>query len=124
MDVFEADLLAFTDDWRLSDQAVSTVDGYVIAISRRCHCDGAFVRRGPRSKPSLRQRSRLMIAVAVGGGLAPILLVLALDRTPAGQVSLFLNLELVATTVIARLFLQEHIGRRAASGTVLVVLGV
>jgi drug/metabolite transporter (DMT)-like permease len=65
----------------------------------------------------------LLVAVAVGGGLAPVLLVLALDRTPAGQVSLFLNLELVATTVIARLFLREHIGRRAAAGIVLVVLG-
>ena len=82
-----------------------------------------FVRRGRTSKPSRHQRTRLLIAVAVGGGLAPVLLVLALDRTPAGQVSLFLNLELVATTVIARLFLQEHIGRRAAAGIVLVVLG-
>jgi drug/metabolite transporter (DMT)-like permease len=51
------------------------------------------------------------------------LLVLALDRTPAGTVSLFLNLELVATAVIARVFLQEHIGRRAGLGIALVVLG-
>ena len=82
-----------------------------------------FVRRGPSAKPTRDQRTRLLVAVAVGGGIAPILLVLALDRTPAGQVSLFLNLELVATTVIARLFLQEHVGRRAAAGIVLVVLG-
>jgi drug/metabolite transporter (DMT)-like permease len=71
----------------------------------------------------LRQRSRLMIAVTFGGGLAPVLLVLALDRTPAGTVSLFLNLELVATAVIARVFLQEQIGRRAGMGIVIVVLG-
>ena len=82
-----------------------------------------FALREQRSTASLRQRSRLMIAVALGGGLAPVLLVLALDRTPAGTVSLFLNLELVATAVIARVFLQEHIGRRTGMGIVIVVLG-
>jgi drug/metabolite transporter (DMT)-like permease len=82
-----------------------------------------FALREQRSTASHRQRSRLMIAVAVGGGLAPVLLVLALDRTPAGTVSLFLNLELVATAVIARVFLQEQIGRRAGLGIVIVVLG-
>jgi drug/metabolite transporter (DMT)-like permease len=63
------------------------------------------------------------VAVGFGGGLAPVLLVLALDRTPAGTVSLFLNLELVATAIIARVFLQEQIGRRAGFGIVIVVLG-
>lgn len=79
--------------------------------------------RERRSTATLRQRSRLLVAVGLGGGLAPVLLVLALDRTPAGTVSLFLNLELVATAVIARVFLQEHIGRRAGLGIVIVVLG-
>ncbi len=82
-----------------------------------------FALREQRSKGSSRQRSRLMLAVGFGGGLAPVLLVLALDKTPAGTVSLFLNLELVATAVIARVFLQEHIGRRAGLGIVIVVLG-
>lgn len=82
-----------------------------------------FALRERRSTATLRQRSRLLIAVAFGGGLAPVLLVLALDRTPAGSVSLFLNLELVATAVIARVFLREHIGRRAGLGIVIVVLG-
>ena len=82
-----------------------------------------FALRDQRSTASVRQRSRLSVAVAFGGGLAPVLLVLALDRTPAGTVSLFLNLELVATAIIARVFLQEHIGRRAGLGIVVVVLG-
>ena len=82
-----------------------------------------FALREERPTTTLRQRSRLMIAVAFGGGLAPVLLVLALDRVPAGTVSLFLNLELVATAVIARVFLKEHIGRRAGLGIVIVVLG-
>jgi drug/metabolite transporter (DMT)-like permease len=82
-----------------------------------------FARRETWSLGTRGQRSRLLLAVGVGGGLAPILLVLALHRTPAGTVSLLLNLELVATVVIARVFLQEHIGRRAGLGIVIVVLG-
>ena len=82
-----------------------------------------FVRRSADAVPSRRQRLRLMLAVGLGGGLAPVLLVLALQRTPASQVSLLLNLELVATTVISRVFLREHIGPRASTGIVLVVLG-
>ncbi len=82
-----------------------------------------FALRERHTPATGRQRARLFAAVALGGGLAPVLLVLALDRTPAGTVSLFLNLELVATAVIARVFLQEHIGRRAALGITIVVLG-
>lgn len=82
-----------------------------------------FALRERRSPGTRRQRSRLLLAVGFGGGLAPVLLVLALGRTPAGTVSLFLNLELVATAVIARVFLQEHIGRRSGLGIVIVVLG-
>ena len=82
-----------------------------------------FAVRDPRATSSRRQRLRLLLAVCLGGGVAPVLLVLALDRTPAATVSLFLNLELVATVVIARVFLQEHVGRRAGFGIVIVVLG-
>lgn len=82
-----------------------------------------FALREARSTVTGRQRVRLFVAVGFGGGLAPVLLVLALNRTPAGTVSLFLNFELVATAIIARVFLQEHIGRRAGLGIVIVVLG-
>ena len=82
-----------------------------------------FAVREPRSATLVRQRLRLLIAVSLGGGLAPVLLVLALNRTPAGTVSLLLNLELVATAVIARVFLQEHLGRRAGIGIVIVLAG-
>jgi drug/metabolite transporter (DMT)-like permease len=82
-----------------------------------------FALREQRPTATRSQRNRLLMAVGFGGGLAPVLLVLALDRTPAGTVSLFLNLELVATAIIARVFLQEHIGRRAGLGIVIVVLG-
>ncbi len=82
-----------------------------------------FLVREQRSSATAGQRWRLLLAVVVGGGLAPVLLVLALDRTPAGTVSLLLNLELVATALIARMFLREHIGRRAGVGIAVVVAG-
>jgi drug/metabolite transporter (DMT)-like permease len=82
-----------------------------------------FALRGPRPNGTRRQRSRLLLAVVVGGGVAPVMLVLALDRTPAGTVSLLLNLELVATVVIARVFLREHVGVRTAVGIIIVVVG-
>ena len=81
---------------------------------------GISTRHSPQ--PGL-QRSRLAVAVVVGGGVAPVLLLLGLDRTPAGTVSLLLNFELVATVVVARIFLNEHIGRRAVLGIGIVVLG-
>jgi drug/metabolite transporter (DMT)-like permease len=84
---------------------------------------GPLLRAGTVRAPTRRQRSRLIVAVGLGGGLAPVLLVLALERASSAQVSLLLNLELVATTVIARVFLREHIGRRTGTGITLVVLG-
>jgi drug/metabolite transporter (DMT)-like permease len=82
-----------------------------------------FAVRTEHARTTRRQRARLLVAVGLGGGIAPVLLVLALDRMPAGSVSLFLNLELVATAVIARLLLQEHVGRRAGLGITIVLLG-
>jgi drug/metabolite transporter (DMT)-like permease len=82
-----------------------------------------LARRAPRPHANGHQRSLLAIAVVLGGGLAPVLLVLALDRTPAATVSLLLNLELVATALIAWLFLHEQIGRRTAVGIAMVVSG-
>jgi drug/metabolite transporter (DMT)-like permease len=59
----------------------------------------------------------------LGGGVAPVLLLLALDRTTSGTVSLLLNLELVATVLVARIFLREQIGQRTAIGISIVVVG-
>lgn len=82
-----------------------------------------FARRDQRSKVAARQRVRLSVAVVLGGGVAPVLLMLALARTPAGTLSMLLNLELVATAVIARVLLREHIGARASAGITMVVVG-
>ena len=52
-------------------------------------------------------------AIIAGGILAPIILMISLQNTPASTASLLLNFEGVGTTLIALLFFKEAIGRRA-----------
>jgi drug/metabolite transporter (DMT)-like permease len=73
--------------------------------------------------PSLARRganlARLAGVVVFGGALAPVLLLAALGRAPAGSVALWLNLEVVATALLARIFFHEHL---AARGTLALLL--
>jgi drug/metabolite transporter (DMT)-like permease len=85
----------------------------VLPLARRRGSGGGIVRRGGRP---------LVVAVAAGGFLGPLLLAAGLSRTPAATASLLLNLELVATIVLAVLFFGEHIGRRIALGSALVAV--
>jgi len=82
-----------------------------------------FQRREPKPTDLAPRRGLLLLTVVLGGGVAPVLLLLALHRTTSGTVSLLLNLELVATAVIAHLFLHEQIGRRTAVGIGMVFAG-
>jgi drug/metabolite transporter (DMT)-like permease len=52
-------------------------------------------------------------AIITGGIIAPIILMIGLQNTPASTASLLLNFEGVATTLIALLFFRESISRRA-----------
>ena len=52
-------------------------------------------------------------AILAGGILAPIILMISLQNTPASTASLLLNFEGVATTLIALLFFHESISGRA-----------
>ena len=81
------------------------------------------LRRPPSIRSLRRGGNRLAVAVIVGGALAPVLLAAGLARTPAATASLLLNLELVATVLLAAAVFHEHIGSRVARGTVLVVSG-
>lgn len=67
-----------------------------------------------------RAAGRLAVAVVAGGAAGPVLLAAGLARTPAATASLLLNLELVATTVLAAVVFREHVGRRVGVGTALV----
>jgi drug/metabolite transporter (DMT)-like permease len=56
-------------------------------------------------------RRRLACAVVAGGVVAPVLLLLALQRAPASVVSLWLNLELALTALLGVAFFGEHLHR-------------
>jgi drug/metabolite transporter (DMT)-like permease len=62
------------------------------------------------------------VAVVVGGAIGPALLVAGLARTDSATASILLNLELVATVVLAATVFHEHLGRRVVAGTALVTL--
>jgi drug/metabolite transporter (DMT)-like permease len=77
----------------------------------------------PASRGLHKAAGRLALAVVVGGAAAPVLLAAGLARTAAATASLLLNLELVATVLLAAVLFHEHIGPRVAAGTALVVTG-
>lgn len=58
-----------------------------------------------------RNRMRLLGAVVFGGGVAPVLLLIGLQHALAASVSMWLNLEVVATAVLGVWFFREHLGR-------------
>ena len=64
---------------------------------------------------------RLSGAVVFGGVLGPVLLLTGLSLASAASVSLWLNLETVATAVLARVFFKEHLGRATWLAVALVI---
>jgi len=65
----------------------------------------------------------LSAAILLGGAVAPALLMLGLERTPATDASLLLNLESVLTAVFAWVAFREATDRRIVLGMLLIVLG-
>jgi drug/metabolite transporter (DMT)-like permease len=61
-------------------------------------------------------------AIISGGILAPIILMISLQNTPASTASLLLNFEGVGTTLIALLFFKEAISRRAWAAIIVITL--
>src|SRR5258706_3644832 len=61
-------------------------------------------------------------AIISGGILAPIVLMISLQNTPASTASLLLNFEGVGTTIIALLFFKEAISRRAWTAIIVITL--
>ena len=83
---------------------------------------------GARSAPHeapLRGTDWLWLAGAtIAGGIAgPVLLMNGLARTTAATASLLLNLEAVATALIAWLVFREHTSRRMVAGMSVILLG-
>jgi drug/metabolite transporter (DMT)-like permease len=66
--------------------------------------------------------TRLCGAVVFGGVLGPALLLTGLSLSSAASVSLWLNLETVATALLARFFFKEHLDRTTWLAVALVVV--
>jgi drug/metabolite transporter (DMT)-like permease len=67
-------------------------------------------------------RVKLLGAVLAGGVIAPLCLVYGIKFGKASEVALLLNLETVATTIIAWLIFKEQVSRYVWIGKVLIVL--
>lgn len=78
-----------------------------------------------RSEARLQRKDLPWLAgtVLFGGGLAPLLLMSGLQRTPASTGSLLLNLEVVFTAGIAWIVFREKFSVRVAIGMAAVVAG-
>ncbi len=61
-------------------------------------------------------------AIISGGILAPIVLMISLNSTPASTASLLLNFEGVGTTLIALFFFRESVSRRALAAILVITL--
>ena len=80
---------------------------------------------GATREATLRRADLPVLAgvVLFGGVVAPVLLLLGLERLPASEASLLLNLETPLTVLLAVALFGEHAGLRVITGTALVVLG-
>ena len=85
-----------------------------------------FVRtRGRRGEASLRRADvpRLAGVVVAGGIVAPVLLMLGLERVSGIAGSLLLNLEGPLTLLVGIVVVHEYLGRRAALGSGVIFAG-
>ena len=82
-----------------------------------------FSLRGGSRRLATQPRNLSMLAGAVlfGGALGPVLLLIGLAQAPAASVALWLNLETVATAVLAWAFFREHLDRRTWFAVLLTV---
>ena len=69
------------------------------------------------------QKRKLFGAIVSGGILAPLCLTYGIQKGTAFEVSVLLNLESVATTLIAWILFKEHVGRAVWTGKALLVVG-
>jgi drug/metabolite transporter (DMT)-like permease len=91
---------------------------------------GAFValsviRRRPRPEARLRRADapRMALMILAGGIVAPVLLLLGLERVTGVAGSLLLNLEGPFTIVIGVAVFREHLPRQALAGAIVIFTG-
>lgn len=81
------------------------------------------ITRAPRVRLDAASRLPLVGAIAFGGILGPVLLMLGLAAMPSSGASLLLNAESVFTAVIAWVVFRENVDRRVLLGMVAIVAG-
>lgn len=89
---------------------------------------GAGVATAPWSlrvteKPTAIEWIRVGLAIGFGGILGPIFLMIGLHWSSAGDASLLLNLESVATVFLGWLLFKEHLSLHLVSASLLTLLG-
>jgi drug/metabolite transporter (DMT)-like permease len=77
----------------------------------------------PEAPLRVRDLPWLGLVVLAGGVVGPLLLMLGLARTPASSAALLLNLEGLATMVIAWIAFKENVDRRLLLGAVAILGG-
>jgi len=84
-----------------------------------------LVRDGRLTVPRLPVKDWIWLlgAIASGGVLGPVLLMVGLSHTSASQASLLLNLEAVLTAVLAWVVFHENADRRIVIGMFFIVVG-
>ncbi len=65
----------------------------------------------------------LALVVLSGGAIGPVLLMIGLTTTPASSTALLLNLESLATMVIAWVVFRENVDRRLLAGAAAILAG-
>ena len=81
-----------------------------------------WVSRRPTAVALRADLGLLSVAIVAGGAVGPALLTAGLVETPAATASLLLNMELVATVVLAATLFREHLGRNMILAALLVTV--
>jgi drug/metabolite transporter (DMT)-like permease len=108
-------LLQSVDPWQLAG-LFYLGSGIGLSLYRR-------IARAPAVHMSRTDVPWLIGAIAVGGIVAPVLLMLGLTRMPASGASLLLNAEGVFTALLAWFAFKEHVSVRIAVGMGSIALG-
>jgi drug/metabolite transporter (DMT)-like permease len=108
---------------RLADTMPSVLLAGLLYVGAALAVLPATIRHPPQRHHIWVERHLLSLSIATGGLIGPVLLVAGLARTDAATASLLLNLELVATVVLAATIFREHLGHRVLLGAGLVTLG-
>jgi len=112
---FAKRLLASVDPWQLAG-LFYLGSGIGLSLYRR-------IVRAPAVHMSGTDVPWLIGAIAAGGIIAPVLLMLGLTRMPASGASLLLNAEGVFTALLAWFAFKEHVSARIAVGMAAIALG-